>query len=115
MKYEKPKTFDDIVELMNDQTAKHDNGKPQLTLVPRKIIWAIAKARMYGVNVKYPETGRDGWRNIDKERLQDAMFRHMLRYLDDPDGVDEESGLPHLWHIAVNCAFLCELEDGDNE
>lgn len=23
---------------------------------------------------------------------------------------DEESGLPHLWHLATNCAFLCELE-----
>lgn len=94
---------------------KADSGKAQLSLVPRRIIWDIAKVRMYGVNVKYPETGRDGWRNIDKERLQDAMFRHMLRYLDDPDGVDEESGLPHLWHVATNCAFLCELEGGDNE
>lgn len=24
--------------------------------------------------------------------------------------VDEESGYPHLWHIATNVAFLCELE-----
>lgn len=94
---------------------KADFGKTQLSLVPRRIIWDIAKVRMYGVNIKYPETGRDGWRNIDKERLQDAMFRHMLRYLDDPDGVDDESGLPHLWHVAVNVAFLCELEGGDNE
>ena len=44
----------------NNQQAKSDAGKPQLTLVPRRIIWAIAKVRMYGVNVKYPETGRDG-------------------------------------------------------
>ena len=94
-------------------THKADSGKAQLSLVPRRIIWDIAKVRMYGVNIKYPETGRDGWRNISKERLQDAMFRHMLRYLDDPDGVDEESGLPHLWHVAVNVAFLCEME-GEN-
>lgn len=109
MKYEKPKVYVDYAELYN-QTAKQDNGKPQLTLVPRKIIWAIAQVRMYGVNIKYPETGKDGWKTIDKERLQDAMFRHMLRYLDDPDGVDEESGLPHLWHCCCNAAFLCELE-----
>lgn len=92
---------------------KADSGKAQLSLVPRRIIWDIAKVRMYGVNIKYPETGRDGWRNISKERLQDAMFRHMLRYLDDPDGVNDESGLPHLWHVAVNVAFLCEIE-GEN-
>jgi len=92
---------------------KADAGKAQLTLVPRRIIWDIAQVRMYGVNVKHPETGRDGWKTISKERIQDAMYRHMLRYLDDPDGVDEESGLPHLWHLAVNVAFLCEMEDGN--
>ena len=96
--------------LMPSQTAKADAGKPQLTLVPRKIIWAIAKVRMYGVNVKYPQTGRDGWKTIDKERIQDAMFRHMLKYLENPEAVDEDSGLPHLWHLATNCAFLCEME-----
>ena len=99
---------------MPGQTAKADAGKPQLTLVPRKIIWAIAKVRMYGVNVKYPETGRDGWKTIDKERIQDAMFRHMLKYLENPEAVDEDSGLPHLWHLATNCAFLCEMEQ-DNK
>ena len=97
----------------NSQTAKADAGKAQLTLVPRKIIWAIARVRMYGVNVKYPQTGRDGWKTIDKERIQDAMFRHMLKYLENPEAVDEDSGLPHLWHLATNCAFLCEMEDGD--
>lgn len=40
------------------------------------------------------------------------MYRHLVRYLDDPDGVDDESGLPHLWHLATNVAFLCELENG---
>lgn len=103
----------DTMPAPNDQTAKADAGKPQLTLVPRKIIWAIAKVRMYGVNVKYPQTGRDGWKMIDKERIQDAMFRHMLKYLENPNAVDEDSGLPHLWHLATNCAFLCEMENGD--
>lgn len=96
----------------NNQTAKADAGKPQLTLVPRKIIWAIARVREYGCK-KYPEGGVDNWRQVEKERYRDAMMRHMLQYLDDPDGVDEESGLPHLWHLATNCAFLCEMENRD--
>ena len=91
----------------NDQRAKADAGKPQLTLVPRKIIWAIAKVRMYG-NKKYGDP--ENWRQVEPQRYRDAMMRHMLQYLDDPDGVDEESGLPHLWHLATNCAFLCEME-----
>lgn len=28
---------------------------------------------------------------------------------------DEDSGLPHLWHIACNVAFLCELDCKDEK
>lgn len=92
---------------MNDQTAKADAGKPRLTLVPRKIIWAIAAIREYGTK-KYKDP--DNWKRVEIERYRDAAYRHFMRYLDDPTGVDEESGLPHLWHCACNIAFLCEME-----
>lgn len=94
---------------MTDQTAKADAGKPQLSLVPRQIIYDIARIREYGNN-KYPEGGPENWRQVEPQRYRDAMFRHMLAYLDDPKGVDPESGLPHLSHLACNIAFLCELE-----
>ena len=94
---------------MNDKN-KADYGKEPISLVPTRIIWEIAKVRDYGVNVKYPETGRDGWREIDIERIRDAMLRHCLRYIEDPHGVDEERGLSHLAHLATNIAFLCEME-----
>lgn len=95
---------------MNNQKAKSDAGKPKLSLVPRRIIFDIARIREYG-NDKYPEGGIDNWKQVEPERYQDAAFRHFLAYLDDPHGVDAESGLPHLWHLACNIAFLCELED----
>ena len=90
-------------------THKSDDNKPVLTLVPRQILYGIAQARMYGLR-KYPQTGEHGWKNLSLERLQNAAFRHWLLYLDDPDGVDAESGLPHLWHLACNIAFLCDRE-----
>lgn len=90
-----------------EQAAKADAGKLQLTLVPREIIRAIAAIRMYG-NEKYHDP--DSWKTVEPERYRDAAFRHFLAYLDDPDGEDEESGLPHLWHLACNIAFLCEME-----
>ena len=93
----------------NDQTAKADGGKLQITLVPRKIIWDIAKIRMYG-NKKYH--GTDNWKQVEPQRYRDALMRHLLKYLDDPDSVDDESGLPHLWHAACNMAFLCEMSEG---
>lgn len=90
-----------------DQTAKADAGKLQLSLVPRQIIREIARIRMYG-NQKYGDP--ENWRNVEPERYRDAAFRHFLAYLDDPTGVDEESGLPHLSHLACNIAFLCEMD-----
>ena len=91
----------------SNQSAKADFGKPCVTLVPRKIIYDIARIREYG-NAKYGSP--DNWKEVSPGRYRDAMMRHMLAYLDDPAGVDEESHLPHLWHLACNVAFLCEME-----
>lgn len=90
-----------------DQKVKMDYGKPKLTLVPRKIIFEIAKVREYGIQ-KYLDP--ENWRQVEIERFRDAAFRHFMAYLDDPCGYDEESGLPHLSHLACNIAFLCELQ-----
>lgn len=81
-----------------------------LTLVPRRIIFDIAKVREYGCQ-KYKDP--DNWRRVEVERYRDATFRHFMAYLDDPKGVDSESGLTHLSHVACNIAFLCELEAED--
>jgi len=94
----------------SDQKAKADYGKEELTLVPRRIIHDICAIRMYG-NKKYPEGGPDNWKQVAIERYRNATFRHFLAYLDDPQGKDKESGFPHLWHLACNIAFLCEMED----
>lgn len=92
-----------------DQKAKADAGKPRVSLVPSAIVYAIARIREYGLK-RYPEGGKDNWRRVDAERYRDALGRHYLAYIDDPYGVDSESGLPHLWHLATNVAFLCELD-----
>ena len=94
-------------ETHNNQEAKADMGKPRLTLVPRRILYDVARIREYG-NKKYGDP--NNWKKVEPERYRDAMMRHMCAYLDNPESVDEESGLPHLWHLACNVAFLCELE-----
>ena len=90
-----------------NQEAKADAGKPKLTLVPPQIIWDIARIREYG-NKKYGDP--NNWKKVEIERYRDAAYRHFLLYLEDPDSVDEESGLKHLWHLACNIAFLCDME-----
>lgn len=104
--------FVDEMQAIDDQKIKADAGKLRLTLVPRAIIRAIARIRMYG-NDKYGDS--ESWRKVAPERYRDAAFRHFLAYLDDPHGVDDESGLPHLWHLACNIAFLCETEEFDHD
>ena len=94
---------------MENHEAKFDSGKPKLTLVPPEIIFNIARIREYGVD-KYKDP--ENWKRVEVERYRDAMYRHWLAYIKDPHGLDEESGLPHLWHVACNCAFLCEMEKG---
>ena len=95
---------------MNNQKIKADAGKPKLSLVPPNIIVAIARIREYGNN-KYPEGGKDNWKEVEPERYIDAAYRHLLACKDNIWELDEESGYPHLWHLACNVAFLCELTD----
>lgn len=94
-----------------DQSAKADGGKLRLTLVPTEAVEAVAAIRMFGVQ-KY--TDPENWKRVEKDRYKDAAFRHYVRYLREPYGMDGESNLPHLWHCLCNLFFLCalEIEDG---
>lgn len=91
-----------------DQQAKSDAGKPRPTLVPVSLIEAVTAIRMYG-NEKYHDP--ENWRQVEPQRYRDALYRHWLAYLKG-EKCDQESGLPHLWHLACNAAFLIELEGG---
>ena len=90
-----------------DQSAKTDAGKIRPTLVPPALIEAVAAVREYGCS-KYHDP--DNWRRVEPQRYRDAAYRHWLAYLKNPEACDPESGLPHLWHLACNAAFLIEME-----
>lgn len=98
-------TEDKKTELLHE--AKSDGGKPRPCLVPPEIIWAITYVREYGCK-KYHDP--ENWKKVEPERYQNAAYRHFLAYLKDQNAKDEESGLPHLWHLACNIAFLIALE-----
>lgn len=100
-------------ENLGNQKAKADAGKPRLTLVPMRIIWDIAAVREWATRNKYPDPS--SWKQVEPKRYHEALIRHVLRYIDEPDGVDKESGLPHLYHVATNVAFLAELEKERNK
>lgn len=91
------------------QEAKADGGKPRPTLVPVSLIHAVTAVREYGT-AKYHDPGN--WMQVEPQRYKDALYRHWLAYLGGEE-LDEESGLPHLWHLACNAAFLIEMEGND--
>ena len=89
-----------------NQDAKADSGKPNLSLVPKQIIYEIEKVREFGVR-KYKDP--DNWKKVEIERYHEALLRHTLAVWDDIYARDKESGLLHLSHIACNVAFLLEM------
>jgi len=90
--------------------AKDITGKPRLSLVPMQIIYDIAEVREYG-NLKYGDP--ENWRTVPVQEYVEAAGRHMLRILNNPTGIDPESGIPHYKHVECNMAFISAmLEEG---
>ena len=86
---------------------KYDEGKPRLALVPPKSINAIGEVMTFGAS-KYYE---GSWRGVEVWRYRDALMRHLVEYLSDPQSIATDSGLPHLWHVTANASILCDLEN----
>ena len=108
--------LDDKEELEQDREklrkfAKDTKGKAKISLVPMQILKDVAEVREYGVK-KYGSV--DSWKEVPIEDYRDALFRHLLEYVKDPNSVDKESGIKHYKHIACNLAFICEMENTED-
>ena len=97
-----------------DQSAKADAGKPRPSLVPPELVLGVAEIRGYG-NRKYGSS--ENYKKVEPERYIDALYRHLLAIIQRHDiaALDAESGLPHIWHLATNAAFLCEFAQPEIE
>lgn len=95
----------------SNQEAKSDSGKPRPSLVPPALIRGVDAIREYGCK-KY--TDPNNWRRVEPQRYWDALLRHGLAAWDNWKAVDPESGMPHLWHIACNLAFLMQYMEEEN-
>ena len=89
------------------ETPVPGNEKVDISLVPVSLIRAVRTVRLFGIR-KYHDP--DNWRQVEPQRYRYALCRHWLAYLRG-EQCDPESGLPHLFHIACNVAFLIEMEE----
>lgn len=89
-----------------DYHAKHDMGKPKISLVPPQILIDIAEVREFGNN-KYGDS--ESWKKVEMQRYVDALLRHLIAFVRDPNAVDDESGIKAYKHAACNMAFICEM------
>ena len=84
---------------------KYDDGKPMLDLIPPDAVMAIGHVMTYGAQ-KY---GPNNWQGVESSRYVAELLRHLMAY-HAGERRDPESGMPHLWHVATNAAFLVALE-----
>lgn len=90
-----------------DQSCKQTIGKARISLVPPALVEEVAKVRTWATENKY--TDPENWRQVPEQAFLDALGRHYFAYLNNPAGVDPESGLSHMAHIATNAAFILEM------
>ena len=89
-----------------EEFLKFDSKKLRPDLVPASSTRALAEVLTFGARKYKP----DNWRNCgDLSRYKAALERHFLAYKEG-EILDQESGMPHLWHAMANIAFLIELD-----
>ena len=87
---------------------KYDSNKPDLTLVTRELVEAVASVMDFG-KAKY---GRDNYKNFSKAdivRFEAALLRHMFAHLSGEIN-DPDSSLPHLWHVGSTLNIILWLQ-----
>ena len=86
---------------------RFNSGKPRMSLVPSSLITYTAWVMTYGEQKYAPHNWRRGFKYSS---LIDSLDRHLVEFREGKD-YDEESGLPHLCHIAFGVAALIEQFD----
>lgn len=89
------------------QGRKNDLSKTRWDLVPLVAVEQVAKVLTFGA-VKYEA---NSWQRLEnaESRYQAALLRHLTLW-QDGEAIDQESGLPHLAHVACNAIFLLWFE-----
>jgi hypothetical protein len=97
---------------------KHDGGKLEINLLIFKYLFGVIKVLMFGAKKYKPNS----WQNVENGavRYYAALGRHYFAMQKDDvsldlNALDEESGLPHVWHMQCNAYFLEKFRQDINK
>ena len=85
---------------------RFDKGKTKYELVPPEWVTVLAEILTMGAD-KYAE--RNWEKGMKKSRMVGSLFRHLFARLRG-QRYDEESGKPHLGHVAWNALALMSYD-----
>lgn len=91
---------------MGTVAIKHDSGKPRMDLIPPEAMLAMGEVLAAGAK-KYSD--RNWELGFDWGRSVAALKRHLTAWEAGQEN-DFDDGLPHLWHMLTNAAFLVTFE-----
>lgn len=94
---------------------KFDGGKPRMGLVLggfAKALMAVGDVGTFGA-IKYTD---NGWQSVENgiQRYTDALLRHLFKH-QTGEVLDDESGFPHLSHVAWNALAILSLYLEEND
>lgn len=101
-----------------NSATRYNAGKPQWTLFDVSVFEGVVRVLEFGAK-KY---GVDNWKKGFKwSSIMNSMYRHLYKWWYKGEENDEESGLPHMDHVACNVYFMLwhlqnkkELDDRNN-
>ena len=98
-----PSSVEGVANVVHrDQTIKADGGKLRMELIPTSALYGLGRVLTHGA-IKYSP---NSWQQVEYERYIGALIRHLVAFIDDPTGVDADSGLLHTEHLLANAVFL---------
>lgn len=91
-----------VATAVRDQEKKADAGKPRMELIPTSVFKSLGRVLTFGAEKYSPNS----WQTVQTDRYVGALLRHLCAFIEDPNGVDAESGLKHSEHLLTNAAFI---------
>ena len=103
-----PEGLDDTEE-HNEEGVKYDDGKPlagDMIMIFPHALMGVAKCIEWGSH-KYPQTDNYIRLKNGYKRYMNGIMRHLLKMMLGQE-YDDETKLPHIYHVCWNALAICE-------